>query len=445
MEGQLKLKINKCIDKRRKEIIQIGEEIYNTPETGFKEFQTSQIVKKKFQEIGLKFTPCTDIPGGKATIDTGKEGPRIAILGELDSVVCKEHIHSNKTTGAVHACGHNIQIADMIGAAMGIVDSGIIDELSGKIHFIAAPAEEYIEIAYRKELRDKGTIKYLAGKPEFLHRGLFDDVDIAVMIHANPMDEKFGIAPTFNGCLIKKIRYLGKASHAGVSPHEGINALYAANLGIAAINYIRETFQEKDYIRVHPIMTKGGSIVNIIPSDVQMETFIRGKTIDAIMKTNKKVNQALIGGAIAMGAMVEIEDIPGYCPLKCDDNLISIARELMKEFAAEEEIKDIGHRTGSTDLGDLSTLMPVIHPYIGGVKGGLHSTDFRIIQEDIVYILGSKLLIAIATELLWNKGEKAKKIINKFTPIFHSKGEYFKYVDNLFCKRLLPDGGVLRY
>lgn len=435
----LKTKILEVINKERDEIIDIGERIYKNPETGFKEYETSKLVEETFHKLGLECTGFGNIPGIKATLDTGRKGPGVAILGELDAVVCPMHPHSSRTTGAVHACGHNLQISSVIGAAMGILGSGALDALSGKIHFIAVPAEEYIEIAYRNELREKGIIKYLGGKPEIMYRGIMDDVDMSIMVHALPSKKKFTFKSTSNGCIVKQIKYIGKASHAGGAPEEGINALYAANIGLMAVNSIRETFREDEYIRVHPIITKGGDIVNVIPCDVRAETFVRGKTIDGILKANRKVNRALLGGAIALGAKVEIEDLPGYLPLNSDKNLECVAKHVMTELVGEDEIAVKGHSTASSDLGDLSALMPVLQPYIGGVQGVLHSADYRIYDRDTAYLLGARFLACMAVELLWGDGNVGGKIVQEYKPVFESKEKYFAFIDKIFSKKLLPE------
>lgn len=440
---EIKKIIKDRIDNRADEIINLGNEIYDNPETGFKEFKTSKLVAKKLTELGFECSEFSDIPGVKATLDTGKEGPSIAILGELDSIICREHPQSDRETGAVHACGHNAQIAALYSAAIGLLDSNILGELTGKIHFIAVPAEEYIEVAYRKELRDKGVIRYLGGKPELMSRGWFDDVDVAMMIHTTSSgDKKILIDQSSNGCLVKKIRYRGKASHAGGSPHAGINALYAANMGLSAINAIRETFKDSDHIRVHPIITKGGDIVNVIPDDVRMETFVRGKTMEGILSANKRVDKALMGGALALGAKVEIEDIPGYYPFTPDENFRKLGMDVAKELVNEDEIYELPHTTGSTDMGDLSSVMPVIQPYIGGSEGGLHTADFRYKDLDTAYLLGGKLLACIAVELLYNDGAVAKGIIKDFKPVFESKEDYFDYADKLFSVKIFSEDNI---
>ena len=114
-----------------------------------------------------------------------------------------------------------------------------------------------------------GELEFLGGKPELIARGEFDDVDLAMMIHTHSRPDENGMAAVTasnNGCVVKQIRYVGKAAHAGGAPHLGINALYAAHIGLAAINAVRETFRDDDAIRVHPIITRGGDLVNVIPA-----------------------------------------------------------------------------------------------------------------------------------------------------------------------------------
>lgn len=435
----LKASLVDQIEQNREEIIAIGETIYKTPETGFKEFKTVGFVKEKLKEWDVQYTSIEEYPGIKVTLDTGKKGPAVAIVGELDAIICWEHPDSDKETGAVHACGHNAQIAAMMGALKGIIDAGILEHLTGKLHFIAVPAEEYIEIAYRMELREKGVLKYLGGKAELLRKGFFDDVDICLSVHSiSGLDKKIVISTSLNGCVVKNIKYIGKPAHAGTSPHKGINALYAANLGLMAINSIRETFKEEEYIRVHPIITKGGDIVNVIPGDVRMETFVRGRALRDMLVAGTKVDRALVGAAVSMGAKVEIEDLPGYLPASYDENLQEIAREVSKTLVSQEEIADRPHETGSTDWGDISSIMPVVETSIAGITGTAHGADYKIADPDIAYVLGAKYLASMAVELLLDDAEKAKAVLKEFTPLFESKQEYFDTVNKLFRKRSLP-------
>lgn len=436
--------IEKSINDARQQIIDIGEKIYKHPETGFKEFNTAKFVAQTFREMGLYCTELEDIPCVKATLDTGREGPNIAILGELDAVICPSHADADKKTGAVHACGHHVQVGAMIGSATGILHSNAKEYLSGKIHFIAVPAEEFIEMNYRMELRKNKIINYLGGKAELLHRGIFDDVDICMMIHMSSDNrKKFYFPKGSNGFLAKNIKYIGKASHAAGAPELGINALNAANMGLTAINYLRETFVEEDYIRFHAIITKGGDSVNVVPSEVMIEALLRGKSINAVIDTNNKVNKALIGGAISTGAKVEIEDIPGYFPFEPDQELIQISKKVLTSLINEEEYEETPHDAFSLDIGDLSTLMPTLHPFVAGAEGALHSDEYRIVDYDTAYILSSKFLAITAVELLWDHADIARNVVNQYKPIFSNKQEYFKFVNKLFSNRVFSDKNLI--
>ena len=118
--------------------------------------------------------------------------------------------------------------------------------------------------------------------------------------------------------MVKQIRFLGRAAHAGGAPQRGINALNAAMIAMNAIAAQRETFWEKDTIRIHPIITKGGDAVSVVPAEVTMETFVRGGSLEAIVDANRKVDRCLRAGAMAVGAEVEIHTIPGYLPQRND-------------------------------------------------------------------------------------------------------------------------------
>lgn len=438
--GELKSAVLDRIESNRNEIIGIGETIYATPETGFREFETAAFVMKKLEEWGFEYDHIQEYPGIKLTLDTGREGPGLAIVGELDALICREHPDSDPETGAVHACGHNAQIAAALGALKGLIDADALKHMSGKIHFIAVPAEEYIEIEYRMELRDRGIIKYLGGKPELLRRGYFDDVDLCISIHSTSNPHKtIALGSTLNGCIVKNIRYIGKPSHAGSTPHMGTNALYAANLGLSAINAIRETFREEEYIRVHPIITKGGDIVNVIPGEVCIETFVRGKTLPDMLAAGLRVDRALTGAAMAIGAEVEIEDLPGYLPASYDANLQDIGLGVAKSLVDPDRVGIDVHDTGSTDWGDVSSLMPVLESYVGGISGTAHGSDYQIADPDTAYVLAAKYLAGLAMELMSEDAKKARAVLEDCEPLFESKEAYFKAADQLFRKRVLPE------
>lgn len=421
--------LSNAVERHRELILEAERHIWNNPETGFKEVKTSQYMKEIFEGLGYKLTMAGDIPGFYTTVDTGCCGPTIMILGEMDSIICPEHPECDKETGAVHSCGHHAQCAALIGVAAALKEPGVLDKFCGKIKLCAVPAEELLEIEFRSSLKEKGIIKYFGGKGEFLSRGYFDDVDIAFMLHTGL---RFAVRGGSVGCMAKQITYKGKASHAGGSPWNGINALYAATNGLNAINSIRETFQEKDIIRVHPIMTQGGAMVNAIPGTAKLESYVRGSSFEGILDANKRVNRALCGAAVSLGANIDVNDFAGYAPLINDRNLMQVAREAMEIAVPEQEIlytEVMG--SGSTDMGDLCCVMPVIHPYAGGAVGTSHGSDYYIEDPVSACVSSAKVQLAMLLILLDNGAERAKKIIDEYEPMFTSAEEYCKYMDSI--------------
>ncbi|MBE6694973.1 MAG: amidohydrolase, partial [Ruminococcaceae bacterium] len=360
-------KINASVEKHRELMLEAERYIWSHPETGYREYGTSKYMEDKFTELGYDLAKAGNIPGFYTVIDTGREGPEILVLGELDSLICPNHKEADKETGYVHACGHNVQCATLLGIAAALKEDGMLDGMCGKIMLCAVPAEELIEIGYRKNLIKEGKIKYCGGKSEFLHRGYFDNVDMAFMVHASG---SFCGMNGAVGCIAKIVNYKGVSAHAGGSPWSGKNAIYAATQGLSAANAIRETFKESDIIRFHPIITHGGEAVNAIPELVTVEAFVRGVSFEAMTDANKRINQALIGSALSLGANIEIIDTPGYAPLKNDNKTLHLMKEAADLIIPEEHFVIYDSiSSGSTDMGEMSCLMPVIHPYSGGVSG----------------------------------------------------------------------------
>ena len=173
-------------------------------------------------------------------------------------------------------------------------------------------------------------------------------------------------------------------------------------------------------------------MVNAIPETVTLESYVRGKTFDAIVSANKKVNRALIGGALSLGTNIDITDIPGYAPLNNDKNMIALTLEAAQISIPEYEMKE-GHSfgSGSTDMGDLSCIMPVIHPYSGGASGTSHGNDFYIVDPEAACVASAKLQLSMLALLLGDGAERAKMIAEEYTPPFASAADYLAYVDSL--------------
>ena len=421
-----------AIDKNRDKIISIADEIFRNPELGFKEYKTSQLVKSIFNELNINFEENLAITGLKGIVKGKSSKIKVAVVGELDAVVCPLHPYANEMTGAAHSCGHNSQIAAMLGAAMGLLLSKTMPQLSGDVAFIAVPAEEYVELEYRQKLQQEGKINFFGGKQEMIRLGVFDDIDMGMMVHSHAQLESKKIL-TFcesSGFIGKIVKYTGKEAHAGAVPYEGVNALNAAMLGLMGINAQRETFKEADRIRIHPIITNGGDMVNIVPADVRIETYVRGRNIDAILDASKKVNRALKAGADAIGADVEIKEIPGYLPLIQNEGLNNLLSNNAANLIGEKNILKGYELMGATDAGDISSIIPFIHLSSGGYKGVAHSKDFMVCDPDAAYIIPAKYMAMTIIDLLYDNGDTAKEVIDNHKPLY-SKDEYLNFLNHL--------------
>jgi len=326
----------------------------------------------------------------------------------------------------------------MAGAAVGLTAAGVLENLAGRVAFMAVPAEEYVEIEYRLRLRREGKIEFLGGKSEFVRLGEFDDVDMAILVHAGSLlGSKMSAGGSSNGFIGKFIRYIGREAHAGAAPWAGANALSSAMLAMSGINALRETFADEDAIRVHPIVTKGGDLVNIVPSDVRMETYVRGRTVRAVTETSAKVDRALKAGALALGTTVEIEDLPGFLPMIPDPTLARLFRGNLEDLIGADNVTESGHMSGSTDMGDISHIMPALHPYGAGVSGRAHAPDFRVVDPDLAYIRPAEAVALTVIDLLAQGAARAEAVVREARPAM-SREEYLAFARSLFRRTVYP-------
>ena len=430
----MKQRVAASIDEAASVLEEVARDIEREPELGFKEHKTAAKVERYLTALGL--TPETGLAftGVKARAQGGRPGPTVAILSELDAVGTPDSPKADPLTGAAHTCGHFLQMTTMLAVATGLMEAGILPELCGDVVFFAVPAEEYVEIEYRRRLLEEGKLHYLCGKDELIYEGHFDDIDMAMMMHSqgNMPQKAVAIGQSSNGFLVKLVRYVGKTAHAANAPHEGINALNAACLGIMGINALRETFQEKDVVRVHPIITKGGDLVNSVPADVRMELYVRAASMEAIEGTHKRVEAALRAGGAAVGAETRVETIPGMLPLRCCGALNDLFTANVTMLAPGTEIVDAGHFSASTDMGDLSHIMPAIHPFIGGADGSLHTKDFRVTDFAAAVLTPAKAFAGMVVDLLMEDAVRARRILAEYKPLM-TKEAYVAKLDSYFA------------
>ena len=427
------------VEKHRQMILDAERWLWAHPQTGFTEWEAHNYLVEKYEALGYTLTLAGNIPGFYTEVDTGRPGPKLVIFGELDALDIANHPES--VNGMTHCCGHNGQSAALLGIAAALKEPGALDGLCGSIRLVVVPAEEMIQLAFREDLRKKGVIQYMGGKVEFMVRGLLDGVDIAMMVHGSAAgpEEAYDFSGLLgmNGCMAKTIRYKGKSSHAGGAPHLGVNAQYAAMLGLQACNDLRETFQEKDSIRFHPIMMGVNCAVNIIPDEMKIESYVRGKSLEAIKRENIKVNRALTGAALALGAGVELSDRPGYSPEYHDPAFMKLVEECCCDLVGEDRVKfDYqSWSTGSSDFGDITCVMPGVQFFAAGAVGTGHGIDYFIKDPNRMCVNAVKAQLFVADALLRDDAAAARKIIADYQPQYPSIRAYLDAINELILDK----------
>ena len=427
---ELKAALCAAIEKRLEDIRAIGMSIAEEPELGYKEVKTSAKVQEAFDRLGIAYETGFGVTGVKARLAGAAHRRTVALLGELDAIVCREHPMSDPVTGAAHCCGHNVQIANLVAVAMAVKDVDAMKYLGGDLVLFAVPAEEYVEIEYRNKLREEKKIEFLGGKAQIIAEGGFDDVDMALQMHVDPAthpEGNFQVGNTSNGFIGKLITYRGKAAHAAGAPDKGVNALNACMMGVMGVNAIRETFREDDCVRFHPIINSGGDLVNVIPDYVKMESYVRASNLPAMKDVNARINRALQAGAMALGAECDIHDLAGYLPMKPDENFRAVLRANAQKIFGAEFVTEGEHAAGSTDMGDVSHLMPVVHPWVGCVSGVLHGANYRLTDEKTAFTKTPQVLAGTIVDLLWDDAAEAERICAAHKPEL-TKAEYLEYM-----------------
>jgi amidohydrolase len=423
---ELKDRVCAEIDRREQEIVGISDHIMRNPETGYREHRTAAFVASQFERMGLTYRSGLALTGVKARMAGGRPGPTVAIMGELDSLLISDHPLADPITGAAHACGHNAMIGSMIGAGFGL--QTVMEHLGGDVVLFAVPAEEGIELDYRLDLRDQGLIEFMSGKPELVRLGEFDDVDMAMITHTADESQPWitSVGATTVGLTSKRVRFIGKAAHAGAWPEQGVNALKAATLAMTAMDFQRETFRDQDSVRVHWTVVKGGEAVSAVPADVQLEVMVRGRTLDAMVDASEKVDRSLRAGAIAMGCTVEIESVSGVLPMDLDPNLKTLMYDNQVALFGAEHVNTGTTSAAGTDVGDLSHIMPVIQPLATGVRGAPHSNTYYVTDHVIAAVNPAKYMAMTIVDLLYAGAEKARWVLAEAADSKISKDELLR-------------------
>lgn len=406
------------IDRRKDELIELGKEIWRNPELGYKEFHTSSLVQEKFSSLGLAYSKDIAVTGVRADLNMKKSGPKLAVLGELDALYSPGHPDANPETGAAHACAHNAQITALVGAAFGLNIAEVPENLAGSLAFIAVPAEEG-----RLASLESGQ-RFISGKTQMIFDGVFDDIDLALMMHGSA---EYGIAISANGLIMKNVRFKGISCHAG-RPFDGANALSAARLALNAIDSQRDLFKDTDTVRIHGIVKNGGTTVNIVPDCVDLEYMVRAHSPEAMAHASEIFDRCMRGAALAFGVSVDIASYHGCMPLWNDPQIGAIHKANLFDEVPDAKYVDLGRRTSSTDFGDITMIIPGAHPYSSGWQGDFHTSNLRCKDEYKAYVEPAKLIAMDAIDLLYGDADAAVKIASQKAR--YTKEEYCRLVES---------------
>lgn len=424
-KDELKKYVCDYLDKHSSELIENGEKLLRMPELSYKEFETSAFVGEIFAALGLKEKTNLAITGRRADIDTGRKGPKVAVLGELDGLIVPNHKFVNPETHAAHGCGHHAALNAMLGCAKVLALPEVLKNLSGSLAFIATPSEECQNLPYITSLIDEGRLKFFGGKSELIAEGVFDDVDIALMAHAGT--ENFTVSG-FNGFVMKRLVFKGKSAHAGAYPDLGVNAVSMMRAAMMLLDSQRDTFKDEDHVRIHGYIPYGGEAVNVVPDKTVFTLQVRGASPLAVEDASNKVDRCVRGAVTAFGGAAEVQNIFGFMPLINYPELDEIHRLNVGIIAPGVPFKTGIYRPSSTDMGDVSMLKPSLHLYFRGFEGTAHTDGFLVKDKKQAYVDSAKMLALNVIDLLYDDASCGSMIAE--LPIPMSKEKYLEQMQS---------------
>ena len=319
------------IEKIKESLWDINDYIYCNPELGDQEFKaveklTSLLEKHSFNiETGIANRETSF----KAEFDSGIEGPTIAYMCEYDAL-----------PGIGHGCGHNM--IGTMGAGAGVALSKIINKIGGKVVVFGTCAEETN-----------------GAKVDMAEQGLFNNVDVAMMLHPNNVTCESGTSLAMEAI---EFDFFGQTSHAAASPEKGINALDAVILTFNGINALRQHVTSD--VRMHGIISEGGVAANIVPDKAVAKFYVRAEKKKYLKEVVEKVKNIARGAALMTGARLEISNYESsFDDMNTNKNLSKIFNKNLEGLGVE--VKEAEKVSGSLDMGNVSYVVPSIHPMIG--------------------------------------------------------------------------------
>lgn len=374
--SDIKTRIQHAVAEHRNRLVALSERLHANPETAWQEVDSARIVADALREGGYTITP------GYLGLDTalhatiGSGRTRIGLCAEYDAL-----------PGLGHACGHNLIAAMSVGAALAL--GPVADELGLTVEVYGTPAEE-------------GG----GGKIEMLERGAFAGLDLALMAHPAPVDvaeaRPFAVSHWH-------VAYTGTAAHAAAYPEHGVNAADAFTVAQVAIGLLRQ--QLPSSVRVHGIVTSGGDAPNAIPGQAEGRWYVRASSTDELAEIEPRVRRCFEAGALATGCEVSIEpESRTYAEFHADDDALESYRRNATALGRSFDSSPVAGRMNqaSTDMGNVSQVVPAIHPYIGvdSFPALNHQREFA---DHCVGDVANRTLVDGATALAWTVADRARE------------------------------------
>ncbi len=373
---KLKASVAGEVDAHRRQLRELSLKIHSSPELGFQEVKAAAWLTRYLEENGFSVERgiCELPTAFRGSYGRGK--PAIAILAEYDAL-----------PDLGHACGHNLIAGCAVGAA--VAAKLAVNQFGGSVLVIGTPAEELY-----------------GGKAIMADKGVFDNLDVAMMVHPGVHDAATARALA---CQSLEVEFFGKSAHAAARPEAGINALEAMLSSFAAINSLRQHI--KDKARIHGIITDGGEAANVVPAHSAGSFIARAEDIAYLEELKQKVINCFTGAAIASGARLEYHwSEVCYAPLLNNMVLARLFRGNMQSMGRRVKLSDPGQSFGSTDMGNVSQLVPSIHAGVAIAPKGvlIHSPQFAEAAASEAGIKGlldaAKALAMTVVDLVANPG-----------------------------------------
>jgi len=341
---KLKLKIKDSVELQRQQLIQLSLNIHDNPELGFEEEKASTWLTSYLEDSGFH------VERGIAGLATafratyGQGSPRIALLAEYDAL-----------PKMGHGCGHNIIATSALGAA--VASKSIIDQSGGSVVVLGTPGEEVF-----------------GGKIDMVKAGAFKEIDVAMIVHP---DVRNMVTIQALACSSLEVEFFGQPAHAAAQPYKGVNALEAMILAFTSINSLRQHI--KGEARIHGIITDGGEAPNIVPAHSAAVFLIRAPDNEYLDELNGKVLNCFVGASVASGARLEYSwRNKAYAPMKNNATLAGLFSQNLELLGRHVEAFDPSFGFGSTDMGNVSQVVPSIHPTIAiaSLEVLIHTQEF---------------------------------------------------------------------